>query len=292
MLCIHQKSFLLPHDSFKFVCWDIRELQQEKTVAYPQALQFGAEKANLPTQGQPHLLVGSIVELREGMKCYVSSDKDVFSGVALPEEPSITQSKEAALESAQPMQTDSPVEEAIMKVSKELTKKEQPLNQFPGSKEVIHPSRLVVATGQIPPILQGPKQRPCSWSSCERMVQWQWEDESKVQSIKSEPPSPTKELEIARWVMLPPGFMGVTACLQRDPSPEKVHEVPQVPLRIAAVLGPTMATMSASCIVKDEATGVTYMDPMTTSMGQVALSGPKQEASTQGPIIEDITGLM
>ena len=92
--------------------------------------------------------------------------------------------------------------------------------------------------------------------------------------------------------MPPPGFTGVTACLQRDPSPEKVHEVHQDPLRMAAVLGPTMATMSASCIIKDEAMGVTYMDTVTTSVGRVALSGPEQEALTQGPIIEDITDLM
>ena len=67
--------------------------------------------------------------------------------------------------------------------------------------------------------------------------------------------------------MPPPGFTGVTACLQRDQSPEKVHEVSQDPLRMAAVLAPTVATMSASCIIKDEATGVTYMDTMTTSVG-------------------------
>ena len=75
--------------------------------------------------------------------------------------------------------------------------------------------------------------------------------------------------------MLPPDFMGVTACLQRDPSSEKVHEVPQDPLRIAAVLWPTVATMSASCIIKDKAMGVTYMDTMTTSWDKwlsVALS--------------------
>ena len=34
------------------------------------------------------------------------------------------------------------------------------------------------------------------------------------------------------------------------------------------------------------------MDTMTTSVGWMALSGPEQEASTQGPIIEDITDLM
>ena len=80
-----------------FACQDIRELQWEKMVAYAQALQFWAEKANLPTQGQPCLLVGSVVELWEEMKCYVSfSDEDIFSGMALLEEPLVTQAKEAA----------------------------------------------------------------------------------------------------------------------------------------------------------------------------------------------------
>ena len=59
-----------------------------------------------------------IVELREEMKCYISfPDEAAFSGMALPEEHSITQSKEATPESAQPMQTGSPVEEAIAKVT-------------------------------------------------------------------------------------------------------------------------------------------------------------------------------
>ena len=65
-------------------------------VAYAKALQFWVEKANLPTESQSCLLVGSIVELREEMKCYVSLiDEDVFSGVALLEESPVTQPKEA-----------------------------------------------------------------------------------------------------------------------------------------------------------------------------------------------------
>ena len=122
-------------------------------MAYAQALQFWVEKANLPTQGQPCLLVGSVMELREEMKCYISfTDEDVFSGVALPEEPLNTQPKEAAPKSAQPTWANSPIQGAIMKVTEEPTKKEKPPNQFPGWKEVLHPSRLVVAAGQIPPI--------------------------------------------------------------------------------------------------------------------------------------------
>ena len=121
--------------------------------------------------------------------------------------------------------------------------------------------------------------------------QWQ-PNESKMQVTKSEPPSPMRELEMVRQVTLPPSFTGVTACLQRDQLPEKVSEVPQDPLRMAALLVPTVATMSASCIVKDKAMEVTYMDTITTLVGQVAISGPEQKASTQGPIIEDITDLM
>ena len=65
-------------------------------VAYAQALQFWVEKANLPTEGQPHLLVGSIVELREEMKCYISfTDEDVFGGIVLQKESLIAQPKEA-----------------------------------------------------------------------------------------------------------------------------------------------------------------------------------------------------
>ena len=91
---------------------------------------------------------------------------------------------------------------------------------------------------------------------------------------------------------LPPGFIGVTACLWRDQSPEEVCEVPPDPLRMAVVSGPAVATMSTSCIMKDEVMGVTYMDTMTTLVGWVTLSDPGQEASVQGPIIEDVMDLM
>ena len=115
------------------------------------------------------------------------------------------------------------------------------------------------------------------------MVWHQQADELKVQSTKSEPTSPMKVLEIAWWVTLHPGFPGVTACLQRDPLLEKACEVPQDPLRIATVMEPTMVTMCVICIRKDEAMGVTYMDTVTTSVWQVALSGPEQGPQLRGP---------
>ena len=51
--CLHQKNFLLPPNP-QFPCWDIREEQLEKTVAYAWALQFWAEKSNPPTPGANH----------------------------------------------------------------------------------------------------------------------------------------------------------------------------------------------------------------------------------------------
>ena len=103
---------------------------------------------------------------------------------------------------------------------------------------------------------------------------------------------PTKVLEIAQQVSPPQGILGVMVCLQKNPSLEEAHEAPPDPLQVAVVIEPTMVTMSFSQIMKDEVTGVTYMDTMTTSMGQVALSGPNQGTPAKGPIIEDITDLL
>ena len=150
-LCLHQKSFL-PLPNSKFPYQEIRELQWEKTVAYTKALQFWVEKANTPTEGQPQLLVGSAVELREEMKCYISfTDEDIFSGIALPEESPITQTKEGTPKGAQPAKADFPVKEATMDVTMEPTREKKPLNWFPGWEKLLHPSWPVVAAGQIPP---------------------------------------------------------------------------------------------------------------------------------------------
>ena len=92
------------------------------------------------------------MELREEMKCYVSfTDEDVFSGVALPEESPITQTKEATPKGSQPTQANSPIKEAATEVTKEPTREKKPVNQFPGWEKVLHPSRPLVTAGQVPP---------------------------------------------------------------------------------------------------------------------------------------------
>ena len=155
--CLCQRSFLLLSNS-NFTCWDIQDLQQEKTVAFTKTLQFWAEKANPPTRGKPHLLAGSVVELWEEMKCYVSfCDEDVFSGIALSEEPPIIPPEEATPKGAQPTLANPPVKEATMDVTMGPTAEKKPSNQFPCWEKVLHLLRPIVAAGQIPPILRGPK---------------------------------------------------------------------------------------------------------------------------------------
>ena len=119
LLCICWKDFLPQHDS-KFTPQDIRQSQLEKTVAYTQALQFWVEKANLPTLDQPRLVVGSILELREAMKCYISFPNDaIFDGVALPGESLTNQLETTIPNSAQPVSTDSPIKEVAVKTAVE-----------------------------------------------------------------------------------------------------------------------------------------------------------------------------
>ena len=80
------------------------------------------------------------------------------------------------------------------------------------------------------------------------------------------------------------------ACLQTPELVEVALELPLGTMPFGVVVAPGISTVSMSHIVRDEATGVTYMDTVTTSVGRVALSGPDSEASSSGPMIEDVTG--
>ena len=263
LLCLHQKNFL-PQQDLKFPCWDIRESQLEKMVMYTQALQSWAEKVNLPTLGQPHLLVGSVLELREVMKCYISfPDNVIFSSVALPEGSLTDQPETTIPRSTQPASTNSPIEEVaaeeVTLAEKAITEEAAPIGRplegpstsqilregptrrehlpiwFPGWREVLHPSRPVTATRQVPPIPQQSRQRPCSKSFGGRRAQHQWaEEQLQVQITRSEPTSPIGLLKTA-WQVTPPlGFWEVMSCLQRDLLLVGAHKAPPRPLAVGS----------------------------------------------------------
>ena len=178
--CLHWKNFLLLPDSI-FTCQDIQEIQHEKMVAYAQALQFWAEKVDLPTGSKPCLLVGSVIELWEEMKCYLSfSDEDVFKGVALPKEAPIIPSEEATPGGTQPTPADTPVKEAAVDITMEPDAEKRPPDKFPGWEKVLHPSRPIVTAGEIPPLSKGPRWRPCSQGLGEELVQIPQTEEPSV----------------------------------------------------------------------------------------------------------------
>ena len=289
LLCLCQKIFLLPPNSI-FPWQDIWEIQHEKMVAYTHALQFRVEKADLPTGGKPCLLAGSVVDLQEEMKCCVSfSDEVVFNGVALLEETPIITPKEATTESALPTPANGPVKEAIVDMTVESTVEKKPPNKFLGWKKVLQPSRPMLL-GRIP-LYQEAQGKGLAVGVWGKGLVWLPQTkELKVLTTQLEPPSPTKELEVAWQVMPPPGFASVTVCLWRDQLPEGASHPDS--LRMAVLSGPAVATISTSHIVNDEVTGVTYMDTVTTLVGWLTLDGPRQEAWAQGPAIQDVTDLI
>ena len=92
---------------------------------------------------------------------------------------------------------------------------------------MLHPSRLVTATMQVPLISQNSKWRPCSKSSGGRMAQHQRvEEQLQIQNARSEPTSPIGMLQAAQQVTPPPRFWGVMVCFWRDPLLVAAYEAP------------------------------------------------------------------
>ena len=273
--CLLRKNFQPPPNSI-FACQDIWEMQREKTVAYACALQYWVEKTDPPTGGKQCLLAKSVKELQEEMRCYLSfSDKEVFEGLTPPEETSADPAEKAKPHSMANMPAIAPGVQATTKAVEELAV-ERKSPKFPSWEKVLHPSRPVVAAGQIPHPSESLGWRFCNW---------------ETMTTPPVTPSPTRELEVLWQVMLTPSFLGVMACL-RSPLPEEVHKASPNPLAVGVMTAPGVATMCTSCIVREESTGATYLDTVTTLVGRVALSGPKQEPPAQGSMIEDMMDLI
>ena len=96
-------------------------------------------------------------------------------------------------------------------------------------------------------------------------------------------PSPlTQALALMQLPTPPHGFSGVMACLHTPELVEVDLKAPVGVMPIGLLATPGISGVSSSHIVKDEITGITYMDTIT-------ISGPGLEASPTGPTIEDIT---
>ena len=104
-----------------------------------------------------------------------------------------------------------------------------------------------------------------------------------------QPSLPTQALALVQLPILLHGFSAVTACLCTAECIEVNLETPIGTMPIGLVTTPGISSVSSSCIVRDEITGLTYMDTVTASIRRVTLSGPNPEACPTGPTIEDIT---
>ena len=146
---------------------------------------------------------------------------------------------------------------------------------------MLHPSQPVVVAGQPPHLLRGLEQTYPLVADCNQ----------PTGVVPPEPTSPLWELEVAHQWAPTTGFLEVTACLKSQ-SPEEVPKTPPVPLKMGMMMTLGVMTMTASCVICDEATGATYLDTVTTSVGRVTLSSPEGEILMPGPMIEDITDLI
>ena len=154
--------------------------------------------------------------------------------------------------------------------------------KFLGWEKVLHPSQPVVATGEIPQPFKAsrPKVGPV-----------QLPQTLPVKPPASPPKTPTPHkcsLPVQALALILPqtllhNFAGVTACLQMPQLVEVALEAPLGTMPIGLVATPKISTMSMSHIIRDKATGITYMDTGTTSIGRVAFSGPDSEALLHGP---------
>ena len=256
---------------------DIREILREKAIAYARALQHFAKQNNLPKRNKRCLLAESIMELRREVEFYLSfTDEEVFRGVDLPK-----------IEESCPMTpattdiittTDIP-----SSVPKPMPEKKAP--KYAGWEKVLHPFQLVLAAGEIP-------QPPM-------MLKWRGRAQQLTQTIPISPPlylskaplplaspHPARALAL-RWPpTLPQGFARVMACLKTPEVVEVGWEMPMGTMSIGLVMTPSISSVSSSRVVKDDTTGLVYMDTVTTSTGRVVLS---RSDSNEDPVIEDIT---
>ena len=90
---------------------------------------------------------------------------------------------------------------------------------------------------------------------------------------------------------LPPSFREIAQLFTRDqPSPVN-SEAPQEVRPPNLMVGSAMVMLLATWISQNEATGITYADTVTTSVGQVALETAHMVADPRGSILEDITDI-
>ena len=259
-----------------FASWDIWEIPREKTVAYARALHYLTEQNNLPKRDQPCLLVESIAELRREVGFYLSfMDEEVFWGIDLPKEEGSNPSVPITATADSPGATYTPEVPPIPKVAPKYTRWDT----------VVCPSQPVVAAGETPQPTAMPRMKRRALQLTQTISISSPSNPPKA-PLPPKSPLPARVLALVRLPTPPHGFAGVTASLKTLELVEVDWEMPVGTMSIGMVLSPSLLSISSSQVVKDNTTGLVYLDTMMTSVGRIILGSLEP---SEGPIIEDIT---
>ena len=99
---------------------------------------------------------------------------------------------------------------------------------------------------------------------------------------------PSKALALVRPPTPPRGFTDIISCLKVPEFVEIDRDMPVSPMLIGLVATPGISSVSLTRVMKDDMTGLVYMDTVTTSVGQVILGGDSVNSPGR-PVIEDVT---
>ena len=215
------------------------------------------------------------------MRCYLSfTDHKVLEGAIPPGETIPDPVGEFHPASKTDMIVNVPKKSASRETPLELAQ-ERKSPKLPRWEKVLHPSQPVAVVGKP----------PCTSRSPEQTYLLEATHNQPMKKVSAKTPSPAQGLEVAHQWKPTPSFMDITTCL-RSQSSEEVPETPPVPVVMGMMAAPGVATMSTIWVVWDEATGPSYLDTVTTSLGRVALNVPEDEVIMLGPKIEDVMDLL
>ena len=153
-----------------------------------------------------------------------------------------------------------------------------------GTQYYTHPNP-VIATGEVP--------QPTTALQVKRKVlrptrTIPFSPPPKAPKASSPPrsPPPARALALVRPPTPPRGFAGVATCLRTLELLEVDRNMPVSMMTMGMVSNPSMSSVSPSWVVKDDETGLVYLDTVMTSIGRMVIGSTE---SNEGPTIKDMT---
>ena len=202
-------------------------------------------------------------------------DEEVFWGIDLPEEEGSNPPVPTTTTADAPGTTDTPEVPPIPK--------EAPM--YARWDTVVHPTQPVVAAGGTPQLTATLRTKRRALQLTQTTSIGPPSNPPKA-SLPPKSPLPARVLALVRLPTPPCGFARVTACLKTPELVEVDREMPVGTMSIGMVSSPGLSSISSSQAVKDNTTGLVYLDTMMTSMGRIVLGDLEP---SEGPTIEDIT---